>query len=81
VLAEGARRGIPVERLADLLARGPARAFGLAERKGAIVAGADADLVVWDPERVWTIGDGSPFDGLEVAGEVVDVLVRGRAVG
>jgi dihydropyrimidinase len=89
VLSEGRRRGIAPERLADLLAGGPARAFGLAPAKGAIVPGADADLVVWDPETRWTIrseelhdglGD-SPFDGLEVDGSVRRVLLGGREVG
>lgn len=81
VLSEGARRGVPMERLADVLAGGPARAFGLAPRKGLLARGADADLVVWDPELPWTIDDGSPFDGLEVTGEIMDVVVGGRAVG
>ena len=81
VLSEGTRRGIPLERLADLLAGGAARAFALAPQKGAIVEGADADLVVWDPARTRAIRDGSPFDGLEVTGEVRHVLVRGRRVG
>ena len=80
VLSEGARRGIPIERLVKLLAEGPARAFGLRTRKGALVTGADADLVVWDPELQWTIDDGSAFDGLEVTGGITNVLVGGRVV-
>jgi len=80
VLSEGARRGIPVERLVRLLAAGPARAFGLTPRKGAVEVGADADLVLWDPGLRWTIGDSSPFDGLEVSGDIMDVLVRGRVL-
>ncbi|HEY7207545.1 MAG TPA: amidohydrolase family protein [Gaiellaceae bacterium] len=89
VLSEGTRRGIRPERLADLLAGGPARAFGLAQAKGAVVPGADADLVVWNPEPRWTIrseelhdglGD-SPFAGLAVHGAIRDVFLRGREVG
>jgi dihydropyrimidinase len=81
VFSEGTRRDVPLARLADLLAGGPARAFGLVPHKGAIIPSADADLVVWDPARRWTIRDGSAFDGLEVSGEVRSVLLRGRAVG
>lgn len=80
VLSEGTRRGIPPVRLADLLAGGPARAFGLAPRKGAVAPGADADLLLWDPELAWTIDDDSPFDGLEVVGDFMDVLVAGTLV-
>ena len=80
-LSEGARRGIPLERLADLLAGGPARVFGLAPAKGAVAAGADADLVVWDPDEAWTIRGTTPFDGVEVAGSIRHVLVGGRRAG
>lgn len=49
LLTEARRRGVPVERVADLVATRPAQLFGLAPRKGAIAIGADADLVVIDP--------------------------------
>jgi dihydropyrimidinase len=35
--------------MARVLAENPARMFGLHPRKGAIRAGADADLLIWDP--------------------------------
>jgi dihydroorotase-like cyclic amidohydrolase len=68
-------------RAAGRPAGGTARAFGLALRKGALVPGADADLVVWDPERTWTIGAESPFAGLEVTGDACLILLHGHAVG
>ena len=64
LLSLGRARGIPLERLVALLAGTPARIFGLYPRKGAIVPGADADLVVWDPKPEWTIGPSSLHDGL-----------------
>lgn len=44
-------RGVPMERIVELCSYGPARLAGLYPRKGAIVAGADADIVIFDPEK------------------------------
>ena len=86
--SEGVATGrITQERLVDLLATTPARRFGLAS-KGAIEVGRDADLVVFDPTARRTLhaadlhhtSDYTPYEGLEVAGAVRDVFVRGRGV-
>src|SRR6201997_436289 len=48
----GVRSGrISLTRMVDLLATQPAKLFGLYPRKGTVAVGADADLVVFDPER------------------------------
>lgn len=78
---------ISLERMVDLLATTPARRFGLA-RKGVIEVGRDADLVLFDPAARRTIhqadlhhtSDFTPYEGLDVAGTVRSVFVRGRAV-
>ncbi|MBI2777253.1 MAG: dihydropyrimidinase [Chloroflexi bacterium] len=78
---------LTVERLVDVLATTPARRFGL-RRKGAIEVGRDADLVLFDPAARRTIraadlhhtSDYTPYEGIEVAGAVRSVFVRGRAV-
>ena len=62
-----------------------AEIFGLAPRKGDIRPGADADLVIWDPQHRSTISaathhmqvDYSAFEGWPVAGRARDVTVRG----
>jgi len=52
----GVNRGrISLVRLVQVLCENPARIFGLYPRKGSIIAGADADLVVFDPRRPFTI--------------------------
>jgi dihydropyrimidinase len=88
VYSEGVVRGrITLERMVDLLATTPARRFGLAS-KGAIEAGKDADLVLFDPASRRTMraadlhhtSDYTPFEGMDVVGAVRDVFVRGRAV-
>jgi dihydropyrimidinase len=52
----GVNRGhIGLVRLIQVLCENPARIFGLYPRKGTIAAGSDADLVVFDPNREFTI--------------------------
>ena len=86
--SEGVGSGrLTVERMVDLLATTPARRFGL-PTKGAIQVGRDADIVLFDPAARRTIrttdlhhtSDYSPYEGLDVRGEVRDVFVRGTAV-
>lgn len=72
--------------LVRLLAEHPARNFHLFPRKGALAPGADADLVVFDPNASWTIrGDAlhssagwTPYEGMTVRGRVRQTFVRGR---
>jgi dihydropyrimidinase len=85
-LSEGLRRKIPITRLAELLATRPAQIFGLFPRKGAIMPGADADLVVWDPRPRSTVRASAlhddvgqtPYEGHHVGGAVRAVFSRGR---
>ena len=86
VLSEGLRRGVALHTLVDVLAAGPARAFGLYPRKGALAPGSDADIVVWDPAPHSTIDradlhDGlghSPYEGLAIDGSVRLTMIGGR---
>jgi dihydropyrimidinase len=86
--SEGVVRGrITLERMVDLLSTTPARLFGLPS-KGAIEVGKDADLVLFDPKASRVLraadlhhtSDYTPYEGVEVAGAVRSVLVRGRPV-
>lgn len=55
LLSEGHhRRGIPLRRITELASAGPAAAYGLA-RKGSLMVGSDADLVVVDLDETRTV--------------------------
>jgi dihydropyrimidinase len=71
------KRGLPLPWMARVLAENPARIFGLYPRKGVIQPGADADLLLVDPEARWTI---RVADHHGIAGWTLyeDWAVRGR---
>ena len=80
-------RGLPYPLLVRLLCATPARTFGLPQ-KGTLTPGTDADIVVFDPECVWTVdpeenesvADFSIYEGREMTGRVETTLVRGVPV-
>lgn len=66
----------------------PARIYGLWPRKGGLHAGADADLLLVDPDAETELRDQdviskagwTPFAGRKVRGDVVAVFLRGREI-
>lgn len=89
LLYQGVVQGkISRPRWVELAATTPARMFGLYPRKGAIAAGSDADVVVYDPDATWTISvdnhhmniDHSAWEGFEIQGRVDTVMSRGRVI-
>jgi dihydropyrimidinase len=72
----------------ELVATRPAKLLGLYPRKGAIVAGADADVLVWDPDATVTISsqrlqgraDYSLYEGRRVRGQPRIVIAAGDVV-
>ncbi|MHB8758256.1 MAG: dihydropyrimidinase [Bacillota bacterium] len=89
LLSEGVAKGrLSPERLVQVTAANPAALFGLYAEKGRLGPGADADLVIVDPDAEWTVapaelhsqGDYTPYEGLKARGRVVVTMARGRVV-
>ncbi len=79
---------LSLERWVETCSTTPARMFGL-DKKGVIEPGADADILVWDPNGHTKIGvndkhhmnmDHSAWEGFEIDGKVDTVLSRGMVV-
>jgi dihydropyrimidinase len=85
----GVRQGwLSVERWVEVCCTAPARIFGLAGRKGELIEGADADIVVFDPARTVKLSqsllhencDYTPYEGFRLKGFPELTMLRGRVI-
>jgi allantoinase len=82
------RRGLGIERIGAWMAAAPAKLAGLAGKKGALAPGTDADMVVLNPDALWTVAPEhlyfrhklSPYLGAEIRGRVMETWLRGEQV-
>jgi allantoinase len=85
---EARLRGISWDRISAMTSQNPAAIWGLGASKGSIRVGADADLVVIDPDAEWTVrGEEllqaqhwTQYEGRTLRGRIVRTLVRGTTV-
>jgi dihydropyrimidinase len=90
LMFQGVKDGrISLERWVDVCATTPAKMFGMYPRKGIISPGADADIVIYDPNGHTSIGldkthhmnmDYSAYEGYEIEGHVDTVLSKGSVI-
>jgi dihydropyrimidinase len=90
LMFQGVKDGkITLEKWVEVCCAAPARMFGLYPRKGVVAPGADADIVVYNPNGHTSIGvnkthhmhmDYSAYEGYEIDGHVDTVLSRGSVI-
>jgi allantoinase len=88
VWTEARRRGFSLQDLTRWLCENPARQVSFARQKGAIAAGSDADLVIWNPDQQFTVTASAlqhrhkitPYEGETLNGVVQKTFLRGRKI-
>lgn len=89
LVSEGVNRSrLSWEQLARVTSENVARIFGIYPRKGALMPGSDADIVIVDPVREWQLtaenlksaSDYSIYAGRVAKGKAVKTFVRGKLV-
>jgi dihydropyrimidinase len=89
LFSEGVNGGrITLNKFVELTATNPAKLYGLYPRKGTIAIGADADLVIWDPDRTVTLTnamlhhdvDYTPYEGMILRGWPTTTISRGEVI-
>jgi dihydropyrimidinase len=79
---------LSLARWVDVCCAAPARVFGLVGRKGTLAVGADADVIIFDPEYEVTISrailhencDYTPYEGCRLKGYPLLTMLRGRVI-
>lgn len=81
-------RGYSINHLAQWLCLAPAKLVGLDKRKGAIAAGYDADLAIWNPQATFRVEPAmlhhrhklTPYAGQTLSGVVEQTYLRGEKI-
>ncbi len=79
---------LTAEQFVALTSTSPAKIFGLYPRKGALLPGSDADIVIWDPKKKVKYGlahshqrtDYNLYEGWELTGFPEKVFLRGQLI-
>ncbi|KAJ7147686.1 putative aminohydrolase [Mycena crocata] len=85
------KRRVTAEKFVELTATNPAKLYGLYPRKGAILPGSDADIVIWYPEgalhpfkltneHLHHNVDYTPYEGMEFENRPQYTFSRGKVV-
>ena len=85
-----ADKKISLQRAVELISTNPAKAYGLYPQKGVIKVGADADLILCDPDAEYTVDHNKMFtmsrdvakvfDGWKLNGVIDKTFLRGNVI-
>ncbi len=87
--SEGVAKGrLSLSELVSITSERAARRYGLYPRKGSLMPGSDADIVVFDPDEVWGVQAGvlrmnvdfSPYENMKLTGRTWLTISRGEIV-
>jgi len=87
--SEGVAKGrISLNRLVEVTSANPSKLFGLYPQKGHLGVGADADIVIFDPDKKTKLSaknlhmkaDYTPYEGWEVTGYPIATISRGEVI-
>jgi len=88
MLNEAVKGRITINRIVSLLSEKPAKLFGFYGKKGIISVNSDADFVIFDPSKEFTVKEewlyskskNSPFIGWKLRGKIILTLLRGKEI-
>lgn len=88
ILSEANKGKISFNKAVEVCCTNPAKLYGIAPQKGMLVPGADADIVLYDPKKEFTVSvsnmhsnyDHTIWEGAKMKGYPVATYSRGRLV-
>ncbi|MBO3761663.1 dihydropyrimidinase [Ciceribacter sp. L1K22] len=89
LFSEGVMKGrIDINHFVAVTSTNHAKLYGMYPQKGTIAIGSDADIALWDPRKKVTLtneilqhgADYTSYEGLEITGWPVRLLVRGQTI-
>lgn len=88
IWTEARARGRGIRDVVEWMCAAPARLAGISDRKGSIVSGYDADLVIWDPDADFTVDVSTlehknkitPYHARKLQGSTLRTILRGETI-
>ncbi|HAY35089.1 MAG TPA: allantoinase AllB [Ignavibacteria bacterium] len=88
VWTEAEKRGFSIHYISKLMSAGPAKLIGMEKVKGKIEKGFDADIIIFDPDKTFTVSGKNlfhknkltPYEGEKLKGKVISTYLRGNKI-